>query len=133
VEPIYWRKEVVPAAAIKEAGIHAALLESAVRSRKDIDRCVPAFQPGLYRRERRGDLVLLGFLRDILGGAYCSAGKEDWLAGWISYFMANLLLEKNRLSQFRFFFTAKTHSRATTKIFHHRGHGGTRRKSKIKA
>jgi hypothetical protein len=91
---LYWRKEVVSAAAIKEAGIHAALLESVVRSRKDTDRCVPAFRQGLYRRERRGGLVLLGFLRDIPGGAYCSAGKEDWLAGWISYFMANLLLDE---------------------------------------
>ncbi len=40
-----------------------------------------------------------GFLKDILCGAYCSAGKEDWRVFSIWYFMATSWLVKSRLPQ----------------------------------
>lgn len=39
----YKRKKVAPATAVKEPGVHTALLESAVRNCRDKDRCVPVF------------------------------------------------------------------------------------------
>jgi hypothetical protein len=51
----YSRKKVVAAAAVEEAGFHAALLESAGRSRTGTSRSAPAFQLGIYHRGLSGD------------------------------------------------------------------------------